>query len=177
MLNDMKIGLKNIQKYIFLKLLPPLGIKEGIDPSPEMAAKALNRGIEVVNGYAENLPCKDLHFDFVLFVTICHLDDFKIALKEAHRVLKHYGSIIIGFIDKNQKIGKAYEEKRARNSFLKYANFYSANQVKKLLNETGFKNLEFNQTLFGALAEIKEVQLPKSGFGKGSFVVVKAIKK
>ncbi|SNR59632.1 class I SAM-dependent methyltransferase [Lutibacter flavus] len=154
-----------------------LGIKEGIEPSPEMAAKAINRGIEVVNGYAENLPYKDLHFDFVLFVTICHLDDIKIALKEAHRVLKHFGSIIIGFIDKDQKIGKAYEEKRKHNSFLKYANFYSVNQVEKLLIETGFKKLEFNQTLFGALDEIKEVQLPKSGFGKGSFVVVKAIKK
>lgn len=154
-----------------------LGIKEGIEPSYEMAQRAIDKGIEVINGTAENLPYKDLHFDFILFVTICHLDSIKAALKEAFRVLKHRGSIIIGFIDKNQKIGKAYEEKRRQSTFFKYANFYSVDQIINLLNETGFKNLEFNQTLFGGLDEIKDVQLPKKGYGEGSFVVVKATKK
>lgn len=155
----------------------PLGIKEGVEPSQEMADRARVRGIEVVNGTAENLPYKDLNFDFVLFVTICHFDNLKLALKEASRVLKHYGSIIIGFIDKDQVIGKAYEEKRNHSNFFKYARFYTVNEVINSLNDAGFKNLEFNQTLFGALDEIKEVQLPKTGFGEGSFVVVKAIKK
>jgi hypothetical protein len=45
------------------------------------------------------------------------------------------------------------------------------------LKETGFAAFEYNQTLFGELDEIKEVQLPKQGFGQGSFVVVKAVKK
>jgi hypothetical protein len=45
------------------------------------------------------------------------------------------------------------------------------------LKEAGFKEFEYNQTLFGGLDEIKEVQLPKQGYGQGSFVVVKAIKK
>ena len=154
-----------------------LGIKEGVEPSSEMAQRAIDKGIEVINGIAENLPYKDLHFDFILFVTICHLDSIKAALKEAFRVLKHRGSIIIGFIDKNQEIGKAYEEKRRQSTFFKYANFYSVDQIINLLNETGFKNLEFNQTLFGGLDEIKEVQLPKKDYGEGSFVVVKATKK
>ena len=154
-----------------------LGIKEGIEPSNEMAAIALKRGIEVVNGSAENLPTKDLNFDFVLFVTICHLNNVKGAFKEAYRVLKPKGSIIIGFIDKDQKIGKTYEENRMRSTFFRYANFYSVVNVAKLLKEVGFKDLEYNQTLFGNLDEIKEVQLPKKGFGEGSFVVVKAVKK
>jgi len=45
------------------------------------------------------------------------------------------------------------------------------------LKEAGFKDFEYNQTLFGELDEIKEVQLPKQSYGQGSFVVVKAIKK
>ena len=49
----------------------PLGIKEGIEPSKEMAALAVKRGISVIDGYAEQLPFGDLKFDFVLFVTIC----------------------------------------------------------------------------------------------------------
>jgi ubiquinone/menaquinone biosynthesis C-methylase UbiE len=154
-----------------------LGIKEGVEPANEMASIARKRGVEVVNGNAENLPVKDLNFDFVLFVTICHLNSAKQAFKEACRVLKPNGSIIIGFIDKDQKIGKAYEENRMRSTFFRYANFYSVIQVTKLLKEAGFKDLEYNQTLFGNLEEIKEVQLPKKGFGKGSFVVIKAVKK
>ncbi|HEY9221540.1 MAG: class I SAM-dependent methyltransferase [Lutibacter sp.] len=154
-----------------------LGIKEGVEPANEMAAIALKRGIEVVNGTAENLPMRDMYFDFVLFVTICHLNSVKQAFKEAYRVLKPKGSIVVGFIDKDQKIGKTYEENRMRSTFFRYANFYSVAQVTKLLKEAGFKDFEYNQTLFGELDEIKEVQIPKQSYGEGSFVVVKAIKK
>ena len=154
-----------------------LGIKEGIEPASEMAELALKRGIEVINGTAENLPIKDLYYDFVLFVTICHLNNVKRAFKEAYRILKPKGSVIVGFIDKDQKIGKTYEENKMRSTFFRYANFYSVPYVTKLLKEAGFKDFEYNQTLFGELDEIKEVQLPKQGFGKGSFVVVKAVKK
>lgn len=155
----------------------PLGIKEGIEPSEEMAKLAIKRGIEIMEGYAENLPYSDLQFDFVLFVTICHLDNVKLALKHAHRVLKHKGSIIIGFLDKNQAIAKGYEDKRHRSTFFKQATFYSVKRVKELLSNAGFKSLEFNQTLFGDIDDIDEVQIPKPNYGEGSFVVVKAIKK
>lgn len=155
----------------------PLGIKEGVEPATEMAAIASKRGIEVVKGTAENLPHKDFNFDFVLFVTICYLENIKEALKEAHRVLKPKGSIIIGFIDKDQTIAKAYIENSKQSTFFKYATFHTVNNVIKLLKESGFKDLEFNQTLFGSLEEIKEIQLPKKDFGEGSFVTVKAIKK
>ena len=155
----------------------PLGIKEGIEPSTEMAKIAMKRGIEIMEGVAERLPYSDLHFDFVLFVTICHLKEIKAAFAQAHRVLKHGGAIIIGFLDKDQSIAKQYEEKRDRSNFFKHATFYPVNRIEKLLKEAGFKNFEYNQTLFGALDEIKEVQPPLQGFGKGSFVVVKAVKK
>ncbi len=154
-----------------------LGIKEGVEPSEEMAALAAKKGIEVIQGVAENIPYKDLSFDFVLFVTICHLSDFKEALIESYRILKPKGSIIIGFIDKNRTIGKYYEAKRKDSIFFRNAVFYSVPLVKKMLKEAGFRNLEFNQTLFGELDEINEIQLPKTGFGEGSFVVVKASKK
>ena len=155
----------------------PLGIKEGVEPSSEMADKAINRGIEVIEGLAERLPYGDLQFDFVLFVTICHLDSLKNALAEAHRVLKHEGSVLIGFLDKDRSVAKQYIEKRHRSTFFAKANFYTVDRIQTLLKDAGFKNLEFNQTLFGDLEEMAEVQIPKSGFGEGSFVVVRASKK
>ena len=154
-----------------------LGIKEGIEPSEEMAHKAIKRGIEIMKGVAEKLPYSDYHFDFILFVTICHLDNLKAALNEAHRVLKPGGSIIIAFLDKAQTIAQQYEAKRHRSTFFKNATYYSVESVKDLLKKTKFKNLEFNQTLFGELNEIKDLQTPKEGYGEGSFVVVKAVKK
>jgi len=119
---------------------------------------------------------RPLQFDFVLFVTICHLDNVKEAFAEAHRVLKNGGCIIVGFLDKDQSVAKQYEDKRGRSTFFKHANFYSVDRVDNLLKEAGFRNFEYNQTLFGKLEKIKEVQTPKQGYGEGSFVVVKADK-
>jgi ubiquinone/menaquinone biosynthesis C-methylase UbiE len=155
----------------------PLDIKEGIEPSEEMAKKAIEKDIEIIKGVAEHLPYGDLQFDFVLFVTICHLENVKLAIEQAHRVLKHKGSIIIGFLDETQSIAKKYKERRQYSTFFKKAKFYSVPYIKKIIEEAGFKNLEFNQTLFGDLDSIKESQLPKTGYGEGSFIVVKATKK
>lgn len=155
----------------------PLGIKEGVEPSEAMAEKAIKRGIEIIDGIAEKLPYGDMQFDFVLFVTICHLDNIKYALAEAYRVLKPKGSIVIGFLDKDQSVAKQYLEKRHRSTFYANASFYTVDRVKSLLKESKFKELEFNQTLFDDLDKINKTQMPKQGFGEGSFVVVKAIKK
>lgn len=155
----------------------PLGIKHGIEPSEEMAKKARKRGIEIMDGVAERLPYKDVQFDFVLFVTICHLTNVKKALTEANRVLKPGGSVIVGFLDKDQSIAMQYEENRERSSFYRNASFYTVKRIFKLLKDTRFKNPEINQTLFGNLEEIKTIQVPEPGFGKGSFVTVRAVKK
>ncbi len=154
-----------------------LGIKEGVEPASAMAEKATQRGIEVMPGVAEKLPYADMQFDFVLYVTICFLDQLKQGLKEAHRVLKKGGSVIIGFLDKDRPIALGYKEKKGRSTFYQKASFYTVQRLQNLLEETGFVNMEYNQTLFGELEEITETQFPKDGYGSGSFVVVKATKK
>ena len=148
-----------------------------MEPSEEMAEKAVSRGIEVMQGFAERLPYKDLHFDFVVFVTICHLDDVEEALKEANRVLKHKGTLIIGFLDAQGEIAGSYAEKRMDSTFYRYARFWSVKELHDLIKATGFKDLSYYQTLFGGLDEIQKVQMSKEGHGEGSFVVVRAIKK
>lgn len=155
----------------------PLGIKEGVEPSEEMARLASKRGVEIIKGKAEYLPYSDLQFDFVLFVTICHLNNIKNALIQAHRVLKHKGSVIIGFIVKDKPIANKYIENKPYSTFFKNATFYSVEHIKRLLTEVGFKNLEVSQTLFGDLESIKEIQQPKEGSDEGSFVIIKATRK
>lgn len=155
----------------------PLGIKEGIEPSESMAEMARKRGIEVMKAVGERLPYADMQFDFVLFVTLCYLDDIRSSFAEAHRVLKRDGAIITAFLDKEQSIARAYKERGERSKFFAGAHFYKPEFIQKVLLESGFKNVDFIQTLFGNLEDIRQLQSPEAGYGKGSFVVAIATKK
>jgi len=155
-----------------------LDIKEGIEPAPNMRALALKRGIDVISGEAEHLPYKDMSFDFVLMAfCISYFEDLPAAFEEGWRVLKNDGSLIVGFIDKNSIIGKFYRERQPESVFYKHANFYSTKKIISLLINAGFKTLEFVQTLFHALDDIKEFEPSKPGYGEGSFIVIKARKR
>ena len=154
----------------------PLGVRIGVEPSEAMLSIARQRGVKVKKGFAENLPFKDKSFDFVLFVTtICFLNDISKALKEVYRVLVKNGEIIIGLIDKNSYLGKRYEEIKRGNKFYKNAKFYSVDEIVNLLKLSNFHNFSFYQTLINP--SNKEVETPQKGYGKGSFVIIKAIKK
>ena len=155
----------------------PLGIEIGVDPSLEMLGIARRRGIEVIVGVAENLPIRDSQFDFVLFVTtICFLENVKRALEEAHRVVKPSGSVVIGFVDKNSPLGKGYQQRKGENVFYRVATFLSVDEVVRDLERAGFRDIAFAQTIFRSLADIREAEPAKEGYGEGSFVVVRGSK-
>lgn len=159
------------------KFAVPLGIKIGIDPSPRMRKIAQQRGIEVIDAIAEELPFKDSQFELALMVTsICFVDNLNLAFREIYRILKPGGYLIIGFIDKDSSLGKLYQQHKKKNVFYKITTFYSVKEVVDNLNKVGFKEFNFKQTIFHSLNEIKNVEPAKEGYGEGSFVVVKAMK-
>ncbi len=155
----------------------PLGIKYGVDPSPKMIEKAKERGIDVKVGVGENIPYDDKSFDYALMVTtICFLDDVKKTLSEIKRILKDGGKVIIGFVDKDSKIGREYLRIKDKSLFYGPATFFSVKEVTELLEDAGFGNFKYVQTVFGMLDEIEEVEPVKDGYGEGSFVVISAEK-
>ncbi|MBN2544726.1 MAG: class I SAM-dependent methyltransferase [Spirochaetes bacterium] len=155
----------------------PLGIEIGIEPSPKMREIAVKRGLNAIDGTAENIPFSDNEFDFALLVTtLCFLDNVDEAFKEIHRILKPSGSIIIAFIDKESPVGKIYLEKKENDPFYKAAEFYSADEVIYHLSLNKFSKFKVIQTIFGSLDMIKKIQRSKNGHGKGSFVVIRANK-
>jgi ubiquinone/menaquinone biosynthesis C-methylase UbiE len=123
------------------------------------------------------LPYGDLRFDFVLIAfCISYFSDLHLAFKEANRVLKQSGSLVIGFLDKTSKIGKEYEERRHNSTFYKTATFYTVDKIVSELKRAGFRNLKFCQTLFHNLNDIRQFEHAKPGYGEGSFVVIQAKK-
>lgn len=155
-----------------------LGIREGVEPSRNMRSIAVARGIDVLNGVAERLPYEDMRFDFVLMAfCVSYFENVHNAFKEALRVLKKNGMLVIGFLDRDRPIGQSYEAHKADSTFYRQARFFSVDKMVYELTAAGFKRFEFCQTLFHPLDEIKEAEQPKPGYGEGSFVVVQARKK
>lgn len=153
----------------------PLGVRVGVDPSPAMLAHAAARGIEVVQGIAENLPFTEESFDYALVVTtICFVDSVAMMLAEAHRVLKPAGRLVIGFIDRGSSLGQYYLSHHAEDVFYRDATFYSADEVTQLLLKTDFSVGAWGQTLAHPLPETREIEPLRSGHGQYAFVVVVA---
>ena len=155
----------------------PLGIKNGVEPSKRMRDFAQKRGIRAVDGMAEELPFADSQFDFLLMVTtVCFVDDIGKTLMEAYRVLSNRGVLIIGFVDRDSKMGRIYMERRKENAFYREATFFSVAELVECISHAGFTGLTFNQTIFGTLAETAEDEPVKPGHGDGSFVVIRGRK-
>jgi len=159
------------------KFAVPLGIKIGVDPSAKMRKITEKRGLKVIEGVAEKLPFENSTFDFALMVTtICFLDNIEKSFQEAYRILKWCGCLVIGFVDKNSAVGKMYLQHKHESIFYKDADFYSVDEVVFYLKKSGFKDFIFYQTIFKNLKDIKKIEPVKRGYGKGSFVVIKAKK-
>lgn len=151
-----------------------LGISVGVEPAPRMAELARQRGIEVLDGVAEALPLADSSFDFAVMITaVCFLDDVAQAFREACRILKPNGTLVIGFIDRKSEMGQQYNRKKAQSGFYSDATFYSVSELEALLTKAGFSHFAYRQTLMPGESTDLTV---REGHGSGGFVVIQAHK-
>ena len=155
----------------------PFAVAVGLDPSRAMASIAKKKGVEVVRGVGENVPFAAETFDFVLLVTtICFVEDPRTTLKEARRVLKNHGFVIVGLVDKNSALGRFYESRKEAGVFYRAATFYSVNQVRDWLTELSFADFSTYQTIFQPLDRIERTEPIREGYGQGGFVALRARK-
>lgn len=153
----------------------PMGIPIGIDPAREVLGYAAKRGIATVQAIAEALPFSEHSFARALCVTtICFVDDAGAMLREAFRVLQPGGVLVIGFIDRTSSLGQHYLAHQTENVFYRDATFFSAAEVEQLLNDVGFAETVWVQTLTKSLEETREIEALTNGYGHGAFVVVRA---
>ncbi len=151
----------------------PLGVQVGLEPAGAMARRARERGLRVLRGYSEALPFKAHSFDFVLMVTVlCFLPDPVAALKEAARVLKPRGRLILGLVDPDSPLGRVYEEHKAKSRFYQQARFHRVGQVLAWLAGLEFINFATRQTIFQDPERLTAPEPAAPGQGAGLFVAI-----
>jgi ubiquinone/menaquinone biosynthesis C-methylase UbiE len=152
-----------------------LGITVGIEPSKNMVNIARKKGVDARLGSGEHLPFEDSVFDYaVIVVTLCFVTDPLKVLKEARRVLKKGGKLIVGIIDRDSFLGRFYQEKKS--AFYTQADFLAAGEVTNLLKLSGFNRFSCYQTIFSLPDKMNRIEKPQKGYGKGGFVVISARK-
>jgi ubiquinone/menaquinone biosynthesis C-methylase UbiE len=154
-----------------------LKIEYGIDISTGVLKFAKQRGIATSRGEGESLPFADSFFGAVfIIVTLCFVNEPVKVLKEASRVLKEDGAVILGLILKESPWASFYKEKgEAGNIFYKIATFYSFEELKAMGEKAGLKIVEVSSTMFQAPTEIQlRFEPPKRGYYReAGFVAVK----
>jgi len=153
-----------------------LGIGTGIDPSAKLLEMAKKRGIKVFLARGEEQFFNKETFGTVFLVmTLCFVDS-PVVLREAHRVLKPEGKIVLGLVLRESPWGKFYQAKKQEgHRFYRHATLYSYQEVERLLTDSGFIIEEAVSTLFQRPGEVKKMENPREGFSvDAGFTVVMA---
>ena len=145
------------------------------DPSINMikvAKKKINKKVNWIATYAEDLPFKNNEFDLItMSFSLRNVYDLKKSLKEIHRVLKKRGQFLcleFGKINNpeiNQiykiysetfipKLGKliANNEEAYRYLIESIKKFPNQETLCKILKENKFKNINYSNLSFGSVA-------------------------
>jgi SAM-dependent methyltransferase len=155
----------------------PLGITEGVEPAAAMRKLAERSGLHLKDGTAEALPYENETFDFALMITtICFVDDPQQACREAARVLRSGGRLIIGLVPRDSFLGRQYEARRQTSRFYRNARFFSMDETTHLLEAAGFGAFTCVQTLFNLPEKLTAADPVIPGCDRGGFVVLSGIK-
>ncbi|MFA4825633.1 MAG: methyltransferase domain-containing protein [Methanoregula sp.] len=127
-----------------------LGIRHGLDPSLRLLAMARERGVETVLGKGEFLPYRSGTFSCILMMTvICFLDDVARSFREACRVIRPGGTLIVAFLEKDGEVALRERAREPAGRFLHYAEFLTAEQVMAALTYAGFSGVGVRENLNG----------------------------
>jgi len=167
-------------------------IEEGIEPSVEMAKIARNRGLKIQIGLAESMNYKQNKFNTVIFNgSPSYIKNLKQAFKEAYRVLKLGGCIVVLDVPKESSYALLYNLARLLKTwdnpllqgvipenpypieFVTEANWRTTQEKIDLLEEVGFKNFKYAQTLTRhPLYSNREKEEPIEGYDRGDYVAI-----
>lgn len=171
-------------------------VTDGIEPSVGMAEIARKRGLNVMIATAEEADFGNGVYDTILFNgTPSYITDLEGVVRKAYASLRPGGKIILIDVPKESTYGIMYNLAKALGTwhhpllegvyppnpypieFVNVANWRTTAEKVNLLNEAGFTDITFAQTLttHPLYSDIKEEQ-PVEGCDRGDYVAVSAIK-
>lgn len=124
-------------------------VAEGVEPGLSGITAAKQRGITLVHGTAEKLPYADNSFDIVHSHHVFeHVADPLLSAKEAYRVLKPGGFILIEVPNQfdnirfwRDRIFKRIHQRKRDIRSIHHLSFFSKKSVTDLMIKSGFKSL------------------------------------
>jgi len=156
-----------------------LAIPTGVEPAEGIAILARGRGIDVLKGKAEYLPLEDESVDAAfLITTLCFVDDVDRTFHEVARVLRAGGYAVVAFIPKDSRFGERYRADASEDRFFRRATLYAKQRVFDAIEAAGLEIERVVQTLTGFPEQANDrIEPPAEGHERGSFIVVRAIKR
>lgn len=179
-----------------LRVSHGVDIRHGVEPAAEMAAIAAKRGVEVKAGGAESLPFGGAEFETVLLNGVpSYVDDLAVAFREAFRVLRSDGHIVVADVPAESSYGLVYRLASTVGSwdddylakvappnpypveFAAAANWRTTPEKVALLEQAGFVDFEYFQTLTRhPKYSDEQVEQPVGGYERGDYVAIRARK-
>lgn len=126
-----------------------LGVTLGVDPALGALRIARTRGVQTIRAAGEALPFRDGAFGGVLLVsTLCFVVDPVPVLREAARVTRADGGVIVADIVRDSAWGRYYLEKKAKgHTFYRHATFYTLAELRQMFQEAGLTVVASSSTL------------------------------
>ena len=149
-----------------------LGVEVGVDPAPGALELAADRGIRGVDALGDVLPFRDGTFGAVLLVvSMCFVSNPRAVLREARRVLRPDGGVVLGLIYADGPWGRHYRRLAAEgHPYYRQARFYTRSELVDLLETTGLSIARTRSALlcppdaYPLAGDAREGDRPEAGF-------------
>ena len=153
-----------------------LEIPLGVEPAGGIATLARARGIEVLDGRAEDLPLPDASLDYAFLITVlCFIEDVTEAFTEIDRILAPRGRLILAFLPADSPLGRAHTASEEPDTFLRHASLRTRRETLAALSGGGFRIERSAHTLTSlSNGGDRRPERPSPGWVGGSFAVISA---
>lgn len=151
-----------------------LGIDIGVDPASAVLQYAKQRGVRTVQALGHALPFQNGQFGAVfIIVTLCFADEAEGLLREAARVTRPEGGIVVGIVPAESPWGRFHAARGERGHlFYSEAKFYTLQQLRDAACVGELRVARAMSTLFQSPGQGPfQIERPREGEdGRAGFV-------